>query len=59
MYVALDRCGITVEEIFEEVDRRFMGKDAPVEAMAFVMRDILFERFNERMDEVAGHRVCF
>jgi len=59
MYAALDRCGMAVEEIFEEIDRLFMGRDAPVEAMAFVIRDILFQRYGERLDEVAGHRICF
>lgn len=55
MYAALDRCGMDVDEIFEELDN-YPAVISP-EHMADVIQGMLFQRYNERLDEVAGHRI--
>jgi len=62
MYLALDKCGMTVEEIFDELDRccptTFRG-DNTVENVkdgAFFIELILFERFGRRLREVTAHK---
>lgn len=63
MYAALDKCGMTVEEIFEELDRRRPGTfkgvntEENVKQGAFFIELILFERFGRRLREVTAHKV--
>lgn len=63
MYEALDKCGMTVGEIFDELDRRcpgtFRSSDTVqnVKQGAFYIELILYERFGRRLREVTAHKV--
>jgi hypothetical protein len=56
MYLALDKCGMSVSEIFDEMDRRAPNACADVEHGAFIIELILYERFGRRLREVTAHR---
>lgn len=56
MYEALDRCGMSVSEIFDEMDRRAPNACADLQHGAFIIELILFERFDKRLREVTAHR---
>lgn len=68
MYEALDKCGMTVGEIFDELDRRApnvvrgsvkLPSDHPerIKQGAFMIELILYERFGRRLREVTAHKV--
>jgi hypothetical protein len=57
MYEALDKCGMTVEEIFDELDRRMQGNPMDDATMEHTIRCMLFERFDQRLLSVTAHRV--
>jgi hypothetical protein len=57
MYASLDKCGMTVEEIFEELDRRISSGQVSDDTMELVIRSMLFVRFDERLIEVTAHKV--
>lgn len=56
MYEALDKCGMQVCEVFEELNRR-VPTGQPEEVQAHVIQRMLFERFDQRLLEVTAHKV--
>lgn len=56
MYAALDRCGMSVSEIFDELDRR-VPSGQPDGVMVHVIQRMLFERFDQRLLEETAHKV--
>lgn len=63
MYLALDKCGMTVAEIFDELDRRAPGTFRSTDTVenvkqgAFFIELLLYERFGRRLREVTAHKV--
>jgi hypothetical protein len=55
MYLALDKCGMTVGEIFEEVDRHCPGNRSDRYVSDIVVQ-LLFARFDQRVLEVTAHK---
>lgn len=55
MYEALDRCGLTQRQIFDELDRRPHGAQSP-EELSVEIEHILFETFSHAIAEVTDHK---
>ena len=55
MYDALDKCGLTQRQIFDELDRRGIGNALEVN-MAIEIVTILFEAFDEALAGVIAHK---
>jgi len=55
MYEALDRCGMTQRQIFDELDRRGLGNTLEIN-MAVEIITILFEAFDEALSDVTSHK---
>ena len=60
MYEALDKCGLTQRQIFDELDRRFTLEEmASMSAFGLAnwIQAILFDAFNEAIADVTAHKV--
>lgn len=55
MYEALDQCGMTQRQIFDELDRRGLG-NASEANMGIEIITILFEAFDEALAGVIAHK---
>jgi hypothetical protein len=55
MYEALDKCGMTQRQIFDELDRRGLG-NASETNMGIEIITILFEAFDEALAEAIVHK---
>jgi hypothetical protein len=56
MYAALDQCGLTQRQIFDELDRRGLGNSTELN-MALETVTILFEAFDDALETIIAHKV--
>lgn len=59
MYEALDNCALTEQQIYDEMDRRCGAAVAEMSEheLAQVVREILFDNFNETLATATAHKV--
>lgn len=55
MYEALDKCGMTQRQIFDELDRRGLGNSSET-TMGIEIITILFEAFDEALRDAIAHK---
>lgn len=58
MYAALEVCGMTDEQVFDELERRFQGKAdlLPAEMLATEIVIILFDQFDSALLTETAHK---